>query len=60
MLRGGTLRWRDATNGAPELALQDIRLAILNNGYDHRVALQAPAEGTLLHGPLDFSRALPS
>ncbi len=54
VLRGGTLRWRDAQHDAPELALQDIRLAILNDGYDHRVALQAPAEGTVLHGPLDF------
>jgi len=54
VLRGGTLRWRDATRDAPELALSHIRLAILNDGYDHRVALQAPAEGTVLHGPLDF------
>jgi uncharacterized protein (TIGR02099 family) len=54
VLRGGTLRWRDATRDAPELALSDIRLAILNDGYDHRIALQAPADGTVLHGPLDF------
>ncbi|CAB3775694.1 hypothetical protein LMG28688_00081 [Paraburkholderia caffeinitolerans] len=54
VLRGGTLRWHDATRDAPELKLSDIRLAILNDGYDHRVALQAPAEGTVLHGPLDF------
>ncbi|WP_321905392.1 YhdP family phospholipid transporter [Paraburkholderia tropica] len=54
VLRGGTLRWADATRDAPELKLSDIRLAILNDGYDHRIALQAPAEGTVLHGPLDF------
>ncbi|WP_322042641.1 YhdP family protein [Paraburkholderia sp. J67] len=54
VLRGGTLRWRDATRDAPELRLSNIRLAILNDGYDHHVALQAPAEGTVLHGPLDF------
>ncbi|SDB83233.1 YhdP family phospholipid transporter [Paraburkholderia lycopersici] len=54
VLRGGTLRWHDATRDAPDLALSHIRLAILNDGYDHRVALQAPAEGTVLHGPLDF------
>ncbi|MFT0169883.1 YhdP family protein [Paraburkholderia mimosarum] len=54
VLRGGTLRWRDATRDAPDLALSHIRLAILNDGYDHRIALQAPAEGTVLHGPLDF------
>lgn len=54
VLRGGTLRWRDATRNAPELALRDIRVAILNSGFEHRVALQAPDEGTLLKGPLDF------
>ncbi|WP_395067059.1 YhdP family protein [Paraburkholderia silvatlantica] len=54
VLRGGTLRWHDATRDVPDLALSHIRLAILNDGYDHRVALQAPAEGTVLHGPLDF------
>ncbi|WP_244306322.1 YhdP family protein [Paraburkholderia lacunae] len=54
VLRGGVLRWRDAQHDAPELALHDIRLAILNDGYDHRLALQAPAEGQVLHGPLDF------
>jgi uncharacterized protein (TIGR02099 family) len=54
VLRGGTLRWRDARHDAPELALHQIRLAILNDGYDHRVALQAPPDGNVLHGPLDF------
>lgn len=54
VLRGGTLRWRDSTRNVPDLALHDIRLAILNDGYDHRIALQAPSEGTVLHGPLDF------
>ncbi|WP_341313182.1 YhdP family protein [Paraburkholderia sp. IMGN_8] len=54
VVRGGVLRWRDALHDAPELALHDIRLAILNDRYDHRLALQAPAEGQVLHGPLDF------
>jgi uncharacterized protein (TIGR02099 family) len=54
VLRGGTLRWRDAQRDAPELALHDVRAAILNEGLIHRVALQAPPEGTLLKGPLDF------
>ena len=48
------MRWRDARRGAPELALHDVRIAILNQGFVHRVALQAPAEGALLKGPLDF------
>ena len=54
MLRDGTLRWRDAQRDAPELALKRIRLAILNDGIRHRLALQAPADGDVLHGPLDF------
>ncbi len=54
VLRGGTLRWRDAERDAPELTLTGIRLAVLNDGLVHRLALQAPANGTLLPGPLDF------
>ena len=54
VLRGGTLRWHDARHDAPELALQNIRLAILNDGYNHHLALQAPPDGRVLHGPLDF------
>ncbi|CAN7226034.1 TIGR02099 family protein [Trinickia sp. LjRoot230] len=54
ILRGGTLRWRDSMRQAPELALHDIRAAIINSGFEHRVALQAPPEGTVLKGPLDF------
>ncbi|MFM0741314.1 AsmA-like C-terminal region-containing protein [Paraburkholderia xenovorans] len=54
VVRGGVLRWRDAEHDAPELALRDIRIAILNDGYDHRLALQAPPDGHVLHGPIDF------
>jgi uncharacterized protein (TIGR02099 family) len=54
VLRGGTLRWRDGVRQAPELALHDIRLALLNSGFEHRIALQAPPEGNVLKGPLDF------
>lgn len=54
VLREGTLRWRDAERDAPELTLTGIRLAVLNDGLVHRLALQAPANGTLLAGPLDF------
>ncbi|CAG4886421.1 hypothetical protein LMG31841_00189 [Paraburkholderia saeva] len=54
VLRGGTLRWRDARHDAPEIRLSDIRLAILNDGFVHHFALQAPADGNVLHGPLDF------
>ncbi|MEK8040642.1 DUF3971 domain-containing protein, partial [Burkholderia contaminans] len=54
VLRGGTLRWRDAQHDAPELVLSGIRLAVLNTGRVHKAALQAPANGTLLLGPLDF------
>ncbi|MCC8391924.1 TIGR02099 family protein [Paraburkholderia sp. MMS20-SJTR3] len=54
VVRGGVLRWRDATRHVPEIALRDIRIAILNDGHDHRMALQAPPDGKVLHGPLDF------
>ncbi len=54
VLRDGTLRWRDAQRDAPELTLTGIRLAVLNSGLVHRLALQAPANGTLFAGPLDF------
>ncbi|TKC91077.1 DUF3971 domain-containing protein [Trinickia terrae] len=54
VLRGGTLRWQDAQHDAPELALSNIRLAILNDGANHRIALQAPPDGNVLRGPLDF------
>ncbi|MEJ0003287.1 MAG: hypothetical protein WDN30_06500 [Pararobbsia sp.] len=57
MLRGGTLRWRDAMRGAPELALRDIRFALINDGRDHQIGLQAQPDGTVLHGPLDFRAA---
>jgi uncharacterized protein (TIGR02099 family) len=54
VLHDGILRWRDAERSAPELALRRIKLLILNDGLHHRLALQAPADGQLLHGPLDF------
>ncbi|AME23853.1 YhdP family phospholipid transporter [Burkholderia sp. PAMC 26561] len=54
VLRDGTLRWHDAQRGAPELALKRIKLAILTDGNRHRLALQAPPDGDVLHGPLDF------
>ena len=37
-----------------KLVLSGIRLAVLNAGRVHKAALQAPANGTLLLGPLDF------
>ncbi|SAK65251.1 hypothetical protein AWB78_02304 [Caballeronia calidae] len=54
VLRDGTLRWRDAQRTAPEIAFKRLHLAIVNDGSRHRLALKAPADGDLLHGPLDF------
>ncbi|CAL8475183.1 YhdP family protein [Caballeronia sp. S22] len=54
LLRDGTLRWRDAQRSAPEIAFKRLNLAILNDGTRHRLALKAPADGDVLHGPLDF------
>ncbi|WP_250463087.1 YhdP family protein [Caballeronia sp. GAFFF2] len=52
-LRDGTLRWRDAERDAPEVAFKRLQLTILNDGLRHRLALDAPADGDVLHGPLD-------
>ncbi|MDR5810864.1 AsmA-like C-terminal region-containing protein [Caballeronia sp. LZ019] len=54
LLRDGTLRWRDAKRDAPEIAFKRLKLAMLNDGARHRLALNAPADGDVLHGPLDF------
>ncbi|VXB54264.1 conserved hypothetical protein [Burkholderia sp. 8Y] len=54
LLRDGTLRWRDAERAAPEIAFKRLRLTILNDGLRHRLALAAPADGDVLHGPLDL------
>jgi uncharacterized protein (TIGR02099 family) len=54
VLRDGTLRWRDAGRPAPELALRNIEVLVRNDGLRHQLALRAPADDTLLHGPLDF------
>ena len=53
LLRDGTLRWRDAQRDAPEIAFKRLKLATLNDGARHRLALTAPADGDVLHGPLD-------
>ncbi|MDR5778476.1 AsmA-like C-terminal region-containing protein [Caballeronia sp. LZ065] len=54
LLRDGTLRWRDAQRAAPEIAFKRLQFVILNQGTRHRAALRAPADGDVLHGPLDL------
>ncbi|MDR5853637.1 AsmA-like C-terminal region-containing protein [Caballeronia sp. LZ062] len=54
LLRDGTLRWRDAERAAPEIAFKRLRLTIMNDGLRHRMALAAPPDGDVLHGPLDL------
>jgi len=54
VLHGGTLRWRDAMSHAPDLEWRNLRGVLLNRGHDHRFALQASPQGTVLHGPLDM------
>jgi uncharacterized protein (TIGR02099 family) len=54
LLRDGTLRWRDAQRAAPEIAFKRLQFAIVNEGTRHRAALKAPADGDVLHGPLDL------
>ncbi len=53
-LREGTVRWRDSQRAAPEIAFKRLQLAIRNEESRHRLSLQAPADGDVLHGPLDF------
>ncbi|CAH2779797.1 MAG: FIG005080: Possible exported protein [uncultured Caballeronia sp.] len=53
-LRNGTLRWRDAQRAVPEIAFKRLHLAIVNDGTRHRLAFKAPADGEVLHGPLDL------
>jgi uncharacterized protein (TIGR02099 family) len=53
LLRDGTLRWRDAQRDAPEIAFKRLKLVTLNDGARHRLALTAPADGDVVHGPLD-------
>lgn len=53
IVRHGTLRWRDAASGQPELRLNDVRFLLVNRGNRHRAGLQAAPPASLSE-PLDL------
>ncbi|SHH21508.1 YhdP family protein [Massilia sp. CF038] len=52
VIREGTLRWTDELRGAPELALGNVNLQLLNRWTHHRFGLRATPPASL-SGPLD-------
>jgi len=52
VIREGKLRWTDELRGAPELALENVNLQLLNVWNHHRFGLRATPPASL-SGPLD-------
>lgn len=52
VLRNGTLHWRDAKSGQPELNFTNVRFLLQNSANRHRAGLQA-APPAAFAGPLD-------
>ncbi|TAL56602.1 MAG: TIGR02099 family protein [Pandoraea sp.] len=53
IVRNGTLRWLDETRAQPPVALTQVRIALLNNGHQHKFGMQANPQG-ILSGPVDL------
>ncbi|HEY0065535.1 MAG TPA: YhdP family protein [Telluria sp.] len=53
VIREGKLRWTDELRGAPELALDQVNLQLLNQWNKHRLGLRATPPASL-SGPLDL------
>lgn len=53
IVRNGTLRWQDDTRAQPPLALNQVRIALLNNGHQHQFGMQADPQG-ILSAPVDL------
>ncbi|MBC7453436.1 MAG: TIGR02099 family protein, partial [Massilia sp.] len=53
IVREGRVRWNDELRGAPELALENLNLALLNSWNHHRFAIEATPPPAL-SGPLDI------
>lgn len=53
VIREGRVRWTDEQRGAPELALENLNLVLLNRWNHHRFAVRATPPATL-SGPLDL------
>ena len=52
LVREGKVRWTDEQRGAPELALSNLNIVLLNSWNRHRFAVQATPSGSL-SGPID-------
>jgi uncharacterized protein (TIGR02099 family) len=52
LVREGKVRWTDEQRGAPELALSNLNIVLLNSWNRHRFAIQATPSAAL-SGPLD-------
>ena len=53
LIREGRVRWTDELRGAPELALDNVNVVLLNSWNHHRVALEATPPASL-SGPVDI------
>ena len=52
VIREGKVHWTDQLRGAPELALENVNLVLLNRWHHHQFALRATPPASL-SGPLD-------
>ena len=53
LVREGKIRWTDELRGAPELALDNLNILLLNSWNHHRFAVQATPPASL-SGPVDL------
>ncbi len=53
LVREGRVRWTDELRGAPELALANLNILLLNSWNHHRIAVQATPPASLA-GPIDL------
>ncbi|WP_287496107.1 YhdP family protein [Pandoraea sp. CB10b_02] len=53
VVRGGTVRWRDATRDVPELVVTQVNAMLRNRGFEHRFGLQATPPAGMV-APLDI------
>ncbi|MGC7411228.1 YhdP family protein [Pandoraea pneumonica] len=53
MIRGGTVRWRDATRDVPEVVVTNVNAMLRNRGLEHRFGMQATPPAGMV-APLDI------
>jgi len=52
IIRGGTVRWRDATRDVPETVITNVNAMLRNRGLEHRFGMQATPPAGMV-APLD-------